>query len=121
MKYSYEYKRMYVALDRQGKWPETPEGIQKENFRKMIRGWTRIENSCLSEALRHKNQNNELFNSNIGVRKTGYISNPAAYEAYQKTKEYTLNGEYLPPLIFLATAAKCICRSEICLYIPGIM
>ena len=43
MKYSYEYKRMCVELYRQGKWPETPEGIQKENFRKMIRRWTRIE------------------------------------------------------------------------------
>jgi Mn-dependent DtxR family transcriptional regulator len=31
MKYSYEYKRMCVELYRQGKWAETPEGIQKEN------------------------------------------------------------------------------------------
>ena len=59
MKYSYEYKRMCVELYRQGKWEETPEGIQKENFRKMIRGWIRIENSCGPEALRHKNQNKE--------------------------------------------------------------
>ena len=27
MKYSYEYKRMRVELYRQGKWPETPEGL----------------------------------------------------------------------------------------------
>ena len=57
MKYSYEYKRMCIELYRQGKWPETPEGIQSEDFRKMIRGWTRIEDSCGSEALQHRNQN----------------------------------------------------------------
>ena len=59
MKYSYEYKRMCVELYRHGKWPETPEGIQKEEFHKTIRKWTRIENSCGPEALRHKNQNKE--------------------------------------------------------------
>ena len=57
MKYSYEYKRKCVEMYRQGKWPETPEGIQKENFHKMIRGWSRMEESCGPEALRHKNQN----------------------------------------------------------------
>ena len=59
MKYSYEYKWMCVELYRQGKWPETPVGIQREDFRKMIRNWTRIEDSCGPEALRHKNQNKE--------------------------------------------------------------
>ena len=59
MKYSYEYKRMCVEMYREGKWPETPEGIQEENFHKMIRGWTRIENSCGPEALQYKNQNRE--------------------------------------------------------------
>ena len=32
MKYSYEYKRMCVEMYREGKWPETPEGIQEENI-----------------------------------------------------------------------------------------
>ena len=59
MKCSYKYKRMCVELYRLGKWPETPEGIQEENFHRMIRSWTRIENSCGPEALRHKNQNKE--------------------------------------------------------------
>ena len=59
MKYSYEYKRMCVELYRQGKWPGTPAGIQREDFRKMIRNWTRIEDSCGPEALQHKNQNKE--------------------------------------------------------------
>ena len=59
MKYSYEYKRMCVELYRQGKWPETPEGIQERNFREIIRRWVRMEESCGPEALRHKNQNKE--------------------------------------------------------------
>ena len=59
MKYSYEYKRKCVELYRQGKWPETPESVQKKNFHQMIRGWARTENSCGPEALQHKNQNKE--------------------------------------------------------------
>ena len=43
MRYSYAYKRMCVALYRQGKWPETPEETQKRDFHKIIRSWTRIE------------------------------------------------------------------------------
>ena len=57
MKYSYEYKQMYVEMYRQGRWPETPEGIQENNFHQTIRGWFRIEESCGPEALRHKGQN----------------------------------------------------------------
>ena len=59
MKYSYEYKRMCVEMYREGKWPETPEGIQQGNFRQIIRRWVRMENSCGPESLRHKNQNKE--------------------------------------------------------------
>ena len=56
MKYSYEYKRMCVEMYREGKWPETPEGIQEGNFHKIIRKWFRIEESCGPDALRHKMQ-----------------------------------------------------------------
>ena len=59
MKYSYEYKRMCVEMYREGKWPETPEGIQQGNFHRIIRRWVRMENSCGPESLRHKNQNKE--------------------------------------------------------------
>ena len=60
MKYSYEYKRMCVELYRQGKWPETPEGIrQSGHFGATIRRWVRMENSGGPEALQHKNQNKE--------------------------------------------------------------
>ena len=58
MRYSYEFKKMCVDLYRQGRWPDTPDGISNtENFRNMIRGWVRIEEACGPEALRHKNQN----------------------------------------------------------------
>ena len=53
MKHSYEYKRMCVEMYREGKCPETPEGIQEENLHKIIRKWFRIEESCGPDALRH--------------------------------------------------------------------
>jgi len=59
MKYSSAYKRKCVELYRQGEWPETPEGVTEQGFRGTIRKWARMENSCGSEALRHKNQNKE--------------------------------------------------------------
>lgn len=37
MRYSQEYKMNCIKLYRQGKWPETPEGIKKHNFRCMVR------------------------------------------------------------------------------------
>ena len=59
MRYSYEYKRKAVELYRQGLWPDTPEGINTEEFRKTIRSWVRIEESCGPDALRHKEHNKE--------------------------------------------------------------
>ena len=44
---------------REGKWPETPDGIQQRNFHQIIRRWVRMENSCGPESLQHKNQNKE--------------------------------------------------------------
>ena len=57
MKYSYEYKRECIELYRQGKWPETPQGLNQEGFRKAIRYWARIEDAQGPEALRHNNHN----------------------------------------------------------------
>ena len=59
MKYSYEYKRTCVDLYREGKWPETPAGINEKRFHKTIREWVRIEDACGPEVLRHKEQNKE--------------------------------------------------------------
>ena len=57
MRYSHEYKLNCIALYRQGKWPETPEGIKEHNFRTMIGRWARIEDSQGPDALRHQNFN----------------------------------------------------------------
>ena len=57
MRYTYEYKLECIEMYRQGKYPETPEGISKTRFHKTIRQWVRIEKSCGTEALRHKKQN----------------------------------------------------------------
>lgn len=59
MKYSNEYKQMCVDLYRQGKYPETPKGIQTKSFRCMIRAWVRMEESCGSEALQAKKEKAE--------------------------------------------------------------
>lgn len=57
MRYSYEFKRKCVDEYRKGSYLETPEGITKSRFHKTIRQWVRIEESCGTEALRHKKQN----------------------------------------------------------------
>ena len=59
MKYSWEYKLECIELYRQGKWPETPEGVTKLRFHRTIRDWVRTEESCGSEALKHKLHNKE--------------------------------------------------------------
>ncbi len=59
MHYSYNYKRKAVELYQQGLWPDTPDGLNTKDFRKMIRRWVRIEESCGPDALRHKSQNKE--------------------------------------------------------------
>ena len=54
MRYSYEFKRKCVELYREGKWPETPDGIKKGNFHNTIRRWSKIEEANGPEALRHQ-------------------------------------------------------------------
>ncbi len=54
MKYRWEYKLKCIELYRQGKWPETPEGVTKKRFHHTIREWVRTEDACGSEALKHK-------------------------------------------------------------------
>lgn len=57
MRYSNEFKRNCVELYYQGKYPDTPEGIEQNRFRSMIREWVRIEESCGTNALQHQNHN----------------------------------------------------------------
>ena len=103
MKYSYEYKRMCVELYRQGKWPETPEGIQQRDFRKMIRSWVRMEDSCGPEALRHKSQNKEWTAeqryelvaqvlAGSSVKETAFSAGINDSQLHQWVKRYKMEG-----------------------------
>ena len=56
MRYSYEFKRRCVELYREGKWPETPEGVEQKRFRYEIREWVRLEESNGPEALKHQSR-----------------------------------------------------------------
>ena len=57
MRYSYEYKKMCVEMYRQGKRPETPEGVSTDQFHHAVVEWHRLEKACGTEVLRHKKQN----------------------------------------------------------------
>ena len=57
MKYSCEYKKQCVELCRQGKWPETQEGVSADRFHHTVVEWHHLEKACGTEALRHKKQN----------------------------------------------------------------
>lgn len=57
MRYSYAYKRACVALYRQGKWAECPEGITEKRFHATVREWARLEDLHGPEALKHKPTN----------------------------------------------------------------
>ena len=103
MKYSYEYKRMCVELYRQGKWPETPEGIQKRAFHVMIRKWVRMEDSCGPEALQHKNQNKEWTAeqryelvarvlAGSSVKETAFSAGIDSGQLHQWVKRYKIEG-----------------------------
>ena len=54
MRYSYEFKRKCVELYREGRYPDTPEGITARRFHKQIREWVRIEDANGPEALKHQ-------------------------------------------------------------------
>lgn len=54
MRYSYEFKMKCVKQYRKGIWVDTPEGIQKGDFRERVRKWAQIEETCGPDALRHK-------------------------------------------------------------------
>lgn len=57
MRYSYEFKKKCVELYRQGKWPETPEGIKEANFHITIRRWVCLEDLNGPEVFKHKGSN----------------------------------------------------------------
>ena len=42
MKYIYEFKKNCIELYKQGKWTDTPRGINKNYFRNYIRRWNNL-------------------------------------------------------------------------------
>ena len=58
MKYSYEFKKEYVQLYREGKWPNTPEDSKEKNFHDSIRTWFKLEELHGPEILKHGNNIN---------------------------------------------------------------
>ena len=103
MRYSYEFKRRCVEMYYQGLYPDTPDGICCKEFRRTIRKWVRIEESCGPEALKHKAQNKvwspedkyELVarvlsgESNKSVALTSGINEGMLY---QWVRKYKING-----------------------------
>jgi len=106
MRYSQEYKMNCIELYRQGKWPETPEGIKEHNFKCMIRRWSRTEAANDSDVFKHKNFNKkwkpeeklELVSrvlagkANQAVAIEAGINEGMLYQWVRKYKIYGYNG-----------------------------
>ena len=106
MRYSHEYKLNCIELYRQGKWPETPDGIKQHNFRCMVKRWVRMEETNSSDALKHKMSNKnwtpeeklELVsqvlagNANQVIAIKAGISDGMLYQWVRKYKMYGYNG-----------------------------
>ena len=106
MRYSYKFKRDAVDLYRQGKWPETPEGIKPGNFHIKVRLWARIEEELGPEALKHPNHNKEWSpeeklelisrvlagESNQAVAVSAGISDGMLYSWVRRYKMYGYEG-----------------------------
>ena len=60
MKYSYEFKKNCIELYKQGKWADTPRGINKYYFRNYIRRWNNLVETHGIEVLKHKSHNNSF-------------------------------------------------------------
>lgn len=54
MRYSYEYKKLCVEMYRQGKLPESQEGVSRDQFHYTVVERHSLEKACGTEALRHK-------------------------------------------------------------------
>lgn len=59
MRYTYDFKVECVELYRQGKWKETPEGVNTKRFRKYIYNWFKISEKFGIEYLRHRDSNRQ--------------------------------------------------------------
>ena len=59
MKYSNEFKEMCIEMYYEGKYPETPDGVSKNNFHDRIRKWVRKKESGGIETVMHKGINKQ--------------------------------------------------------------
>jgi transposase-like protein len=57
MRHTFEFKTKCVEMYREGKYPETPDGISEWRFHKTIRQWVRLQDAHGPEVLQHKRQN----------------------------------------------------------------
>ncbi len=57
MRYTYEFKLKCIELYQQGRELPTPKHISIREFRKAVRKWVRIAESCGLEALNHSGKN----------------------------------------------------------------
>ena len=103
MRYSYDYKRKAVELYHQGQWPDTPDGLNTKDFRKTIRSWVRIEESCGPDALRHKSHNKEWSPgeryalvarvlAGESIKSVAYSSGINIGQLYQWVRKYKIYG-----------------------------
>ena len=53
MKYDFIFKLNSVELYRNGRWPDTPEGIGQKDFRKRVKKWATLADLHGMEILRH--------------------------------------------------------------------
>ncbi len=106
MRYSYEYKRKCVEMDREGKWSDTPADVSIRTFHSTVRNWVRIEEAGGPEALRHK-RSNKVWNPEAklvliqrviagnSIRSVAFkagINQGLLYQWVQKYKIYGYNG-----------------------------
>jgi len=80
MKYSYEYKLECIEKYRQGKWPETPEGIKEHNFKIKVLNWSKKEAEFGPESLRHRNRN-RVFSAEEKYELVAKVLAGAAYKS----------------------------------------
>lgn len=59
MRYSYEFKLKCIEMYREGKLPNTPDGIERGSFRRTVRKWVRLEELHGPDALKHKNHDKQ--------------------------------------------------------------
>ena len=90
---------------REGKWPDTPEGIKEENFHKLVRKWFKLEELHGPEILKHGNNINwtpdeklEMLSKVLAgnsIKSTAIeneINDGRLYSWVNKYKNYGYNG-----------------------------